>query len=62
MTWHSDGHPIECKGRDDFGNMLMKLFSLTGLITVLSGVILFAVTARFGKRKIPTLDRKVNNR
>jgi hypothetical protein len=45
-------HTMDYQGRDDFNNVLLRAFSLLGLITVLSGMVLFGVTfKRKRKRK-----------
>jgi len=46
-------HTMDYNGRDDFGNILLRLFSLVGLITVLSGFALYFVSSkRFKKKKL----------
>ncbi len=47
-------HTMDYKSRDDFGNVLLKSFSILGLITVLSGFLLFYVSSpmlRKGRKK-----------
>ena len=47
-------HTMDYKSRDDFGNVLLKAFSILGLITVLSGFLLFYVSSpmlRKGRKK-----------
>lgn len=39
-------HTMDFEARDDFNNWLVKIFSVLGLITVLSGFILWAMTSR----------------
>ena len=39
-------HTMDYQGRDDFNNMLLRAFSILGLVTVLSGFALFAMTSR----------------
>ena len=44
-------HTMDYQARDNFGNILLRSFSIFGMITVLSGFALFFVSARWGKRK-----------
>lgn len=39
-------HTMDYKGRDNFGNMLLRIFSIFGLITVMSGFALFFVSSK----------------
>lgn len=39
-------HTMDYRGRDDFNNLLLRAFSILGLVTVLSGFLLFALTSR----------------
>lgn len=43
------GHTMDYESRDDINNLLLRIFSLFGLATVLSGFTLFAVSWRFRK-------------
>lgn len=45
-------HTMDYEGRDDFNTTLLRAFSLLGLITVLSGFALWAVTTPVFRRKI----------
>lgn len=45
-------HTMDYEGRDNFGNILLRGFSIFGLITVLSGFLLFFVSAKRTKRKV----------
>jgi hypothetical protein len=45
-------HTMDYEGRDNFGNILLKIFSVFGLITVLSGFLLFFISAKWNKKKI----------
>jgi uncharacterized iron-regulated membrane protein len=38
-------HTMDYRGRDDFNNLLLRAFSVLGLVTVLSGFVLFALTS-----------------
>lgn len=40
-------HTMDYEGRDDFGNILLRIFSIAGLITVMSGFLLFFISARW---------------
>jgi hypothetical protein len=37
-------HTMDYEGRDDFNNWLLRIFSVFGLLTVLSGFTLFFMT------------------
>ena len=39
-------HTMDYEGRDDFNNLLLRAFSVFGLLTVLSGFVLFVLTSR----------------
>jgi hypothetical protein len=43
-------HTMDYEGRDDFNNWLLKAFSVLGLVTVLSGFVLFFVSSRSIKK------------
>ncbi|MEJ1223719.1 PepSY domain-containing protein [Sediminicola sp. 1XM1-17] len=50
-------HTMDYEGRDDFNNIILRAFSLLGLVTVLSGFTLWYVSSptirnRFGKKKM----------
>jgi len=44
-------HTMDYQGRDNFGNILLRIFSIFGLVTVTSGFALFFVSAKWNKRK-----------
>jgi len=44
-------HTMDYQGRDNFGNILLRVFSIFGLVTVTSGFALFFVSAKWNKRK-----------
>jgi hypothetical protein len=44
-------HTMDYQGRDNFGNILLRIFSIFGLVTVMSGFALFFVSAKWSKRK-----------
>lgn len=44
-------HTMDFAGRDDFNNLLLRVFSVLGLATILSGFVLFALTWRRGRRR-----------
>ena len=44
-------HTMDYQGRDNFNTLLLRAFSLLGLITVLSGFALAFVTSSWGRRK-----------
>lgn len=39
-------HTMDYEGRDNFGNILLRVFSIFGLITVLSGFLLYFISAK----------------
>ncbi|MDP9348245.1 MAG: hypothetical protein M3P24_03745, partial [Gemmatimonadota bacterium] len=45
-------HTMDYQGRDDFNNLLLRAFSVLGLVTVASGFLLFWLTSR------PYLNRR----
>lgn len=44
-------HTMDYEGRDNFGNLLLRLFSVVGLVTILSGFALYFVSNGRGKGK-----------
>jgi hypothetical protein len=38
-------HTMDYEGRDDFNNLILRIFSLMGLITVLSGFLLWYISS-----------------
>ncbi len=42
-------HTMDYEARDNFGNILLRSFSIFGLVTVLSGFALFFVSSKWGK-------------
>ena len=44
-------HTMDYEGRDNFGNVLLRIFSVFGLITVLSGFLLYFVSSKRFKGK-----------
>lgn len=45
-------HTMDYEGRDNFGNVLLRAFSVFGLITVLSGFLLYFISSKSLKRKV----------
>ena len=45
-------HTMDYEGRDNFGNILLRAFSVFGLITVLSGFLLYFISSKSVKRKV----------
>lgn len=39
-------HTMDYEGRDDFGNWLIKIFSLIALVTAISGIVLFFISRK----------------
>lgn len=55
------GHTMDYKGRDDFNNWLLRLFSAFGLVTILSGFLLFWVSRkRRRKGRARTFDQDIS--
>jgi hypothetical protein len=48
-------HTMDYQGRDDFNNWLLKTFSFFGLLTVVSGFVLFFVSLKTVKTKVNRL-------
>ena len=44
-------HTMDYEGRDNFGNIMLRIFSIFGLVTVLSGFALFFVSSKRAKKK-----------
>lgn len=47
-------HTMDYAGRDNFNNWLLKTLSLFGLLTVLSGFVLYFISSRTFRKLIPT--------
>ncbi|RIJ33441.1 PepSY domain-containing protein [Pontibacter oryzae] len=45
-------HTMDYEGRDNFGNLLLRLFSVIGMITILSGFALYFISFRRNNRKL----------
>ena len=43
-------HTMDYEGRDNFNNLALRAFSVFGLLTVLSGFVLFVLTSRWARR------------
>lgn len=39
-------HTMDYEGRDNFGNILLRIFSIFGLVTVLSGFVLYFISSK----------------
>lgn len=46
-------HTMDYEGRDNFGNWLLRSFSILGLVTILSGFLLFVYSSHSLKRVFP---------
>jgi hypothetical protein len=44
-------HTMDYESRDEIGNTLLRIFSIFGLITILSGFVLYFTSSRWWKRK-----------
>ncbi len=56
-------HTMDYEGRDNFGNLLLRVFSIFGLITVISGFVLFFISYKRKKKKyvkLVNVSRNVN--
>jgi uncharacterized iron-regulated membrane protein len=42
-------HTMDYEGRDNFGNIALRIFSIFGLITVISGFVLFFISAKWNR-------------
>lgn len=56
FDWFWMMHTMDYEARDDFGNWVLKAFSTLGLITVLSGFLLFGVS--YNKREFKLIKTK----
>jgi uncharacterized membrane protein YkoI len=45
-------HTMDYEGRDNFGNILLRIFSIFGLVTVLSGFALFFISSKWGRKQV----------
>lgn len=54
-------HTMDYAGRDNFNNLVLRIFSVLGLVTVLSGFVLFALTSRRTRHWLG-LDRRGRGR
>jgi hypothetical protein len=43
-------HTMDYESRDEIGNLLLRLFSILGLITILSGFALYFTSSRWWRR------------
>jgi uncharacterized iron-regulated membrane protein len=44
-------HTMDYESRDEIGNMLLRIFSIFGLVTILSGFSLYIISSRWWKRR-----------
>lgn len=44
-------HTMDYQGRDNFGNILLRVFSIAGMVTILSGFVLYFASRGSGRRK-----------
>ncbi|MUP43004.1 PepSY domain-containing protein [Christiangramia aestuarii] len=51
-------HTMDYEGRDDFNNMLLRAFSLLGLITVLSGFLLWYISSPTVRKVVQPKKKK----
>lgn len=45
-------HTMDYKERDNLNNWLLRIFSVFGLLTILSGFILFGISSKWGRRRV----------
>lgn len=50
-------HTMDYETRDNFGNILLRSFSVFGLVTVLSGFVLFFISSKWGRDRISKLTK-----
>ncbi|PVY41679.1 PepSY domain-containing protein [Pontibacter virosus] len=43
-------HTMDYQGRDNFGNMLLRVFSIAGIVTILSGFVLYYASSQTVRR------------
>ncbi|GAA4340779.1 hypothetical protein GCM10023184_38690 [Flaviaesturariibacter amylovorans] len=56
FDWLWMTHTMDYQGRDNINNWLLRIFSVFGLVTVISGFVLFGISSRvFRKRKRKTI-------
>lgn len=55
-------HTMDYEGRDDFNNILLRAFSLLGLITVLSGFVLWYISSPTIRKALNPRKKKKENR
>jgi uncharacterized iron-regulated membrane protein len=51
-------HTMDYAGRDDFNNIVLRLFSIFGLITLGSGFLLYGLTSKQLQKKKPKVKKK----
>jgi len=49
---------MDYEGRDNFANTLLRIFSIFGLVTVLSGFVLFFISSKWGKQRVTKSSSK----
>ena len=54
-------HTMDYEGRDDFNNLLLRIFSLSGLLTVFSGYLLWYISSPTVRKLKRKLQRKSNH-
>lgn len=55
-------HTMDYWGRDDFNNLVLRAFSVLGLVTVLSGFALFVLTSRPVRNRIRRREERLRPR
>jgi hypothetical protein len=54
-------HIMDYEARDDINNLLLRLLSIFGLATVISGYLLWGSTSRFLRRRRRSIGRRFPN-
>ncbi|MBE7170451.1 MAG: PepSY domain-containing protein [Williamsia sp.] len=54
-------HTMDYKERDNFNNWLLRAFALFGLLTILSGFVLYWVSRKRRRKRMPTLQTSTNH-
>ncbi len=47
-------HTMDYQGRDNFGNILLRIFSVAGMVTILSGLALYLASSGSGRKGKPS--------
>jgi hypothetical protein len=53
-------HTMDYETRDNFGNIVLRVFSLSGIATLVSGFVLFFTTLKKSKRRVRKTQANIN--